>query len=193
MKDKLTTENHRDFHQRYRGTYGKYTTKDGKTILVRLTEVDSEQVTFTDARGGVYTAHANSDIEFEFFSVERMLFNTPEGVGYCCRKPARMWSRGVSSQNTSFMNLAKLSPGQVNFKLLEVMLNPEYKKYYEDYKDGKIDNVALSKRFAIVNNKLMMFDVTIGEVNKMEVKVDTLYQQEFSDFIKRNALEFKVI
>ena len=194
MKDTLTTSNHQDFRQRYRGTYGRFEVPNKEPILVRLIEVNSEEVTFEDSRGGNYHVKADSGIPFEFFSVERCLFNTPTGVMYSRRKPARQWARGVCSANTQITNLETGVNVSVNFSNIHHLASAKstYGHYTRALLTGDVSSAALSNRYAVVGGKLMMFDATIGTYEKKSVTVDPMYYQEFSDFVKRNQLEITV-
>lgn len=194
MKDTLTSLNHVDFRQRYRGTYGLFAVGDKPKILVRLVEVDRERVTFEDARGGSYHVNADSGIPFEFFAVERQLFNTPDGILYCRRRPARQWSRGVSSANTLISNLNYGREVSVNFRSIEGLFNSQqnYSSYIDLLLKGKTNWAAFNKRFAALDGNVMMFDQKIGTIEGNTVTIEPLYAQEFSDLVKRNNLDIIV-
>ncbi len=194
MKDTLTSQNSGDFRQRYRGTYGLFAVENKPKILVRLIEVDNERVTFEDARGGSYHVNADSGIPFEFFAVERQLFNTVDGILYSRRKPARQWSRGVSSANTTITNLNIGRDVSVNFKNIEGLFNSaqNYNPFVESLLKGNSQWAAFNKRFAALNGSLMMFDQKIGTFEGNVATVDPLYTQEFSDMVKRNKWEITV-
>lgn len=194
MKDTLTSQNFQDFRQRYRGTFGLYSPSEDRKILVRLTEVDSDQVIFEDARGGSYNVRANSGIPFDFFSVERQLYNNNGAVLYVHRKPARQWQRGISDANTTITNLVTGSNVSVNFLNIQSLFDAssKYRTAVEQLVAGKVKNAALSKRFAVVEGKLYMFDTPIGRYENGVATVEELYSQEFTDLVKRNNYEITI-
>jgi hypothetical protein len=190
MIDTPTSNNIADFKQRYSGVFG-WLLSEGVKKLVYISGVNSKQVTFTDAEGGNYFANINAGVEFEFAPVMRGWYNTPEGVFYMCRIPARQWKRGVCVDNTHVgaggspdYQLVGDAWNKAVFSILSVS-NP--------YKINDLQYTAYSKHFANVYGRLYLYTKPIGVVVDNHVKLASpLFRQEFMDMCRRRNLEMVI-
>lgn len=197
MKDSLTSSNFEDFRKRYEGTYGNYSHKLDKPIMVRLDTVQEGQVNFIDAKGGTYHTYADAGIPFEFYPVERRVANTPTGnVLYCTRKTATQWRRGVCDNNTSVVNLVTNRTQAVNFATLACLYEPNkaYDKALQVYLKREREGIALSDKFCLLRDVVMLYNIPIGRFNIEEktATVHSMFNQEFRDLVNRNNFPIKV-
>lgn len=194
MKDSLTSQNYRDFRQRYENTFGNFCTKEGKTLMVMLTSVGEDRVTFKDSRGVEYYAYVDSGVPFEFYPVERRLANNKDSVIFSSRKPARMWQRGVCSSNTEIKDVVTGKQLAVNFFNLKTLYNPivDYQKAYTEYVEGNRMAAALSDKFYVSKDGAYLYNMRIGDFENGTAKIVPLFKQEFGDLITRNNFPIKV-
>jgi hypothetical protein len=185
MLDTLTSRNHQDFRQRYQGTFGWFQTPPPeRKIFVQVTDVSSDQVTFTDSKNIPYIVYRDSGYVFEFLPVMKGWFNTKNNLMYLSRIPARQWHRGISSGNTTVeifnegrniavpCNMASLS--QVFEQAISV----------EDA--AKRHNFALSRYFAIAGDSLWFQNQRVGAVVEKQIVLwNKIIEQELKDTIKR--------
>jgi hypothetical protein len=191
MIDTPTSRNLADFKQRYLGVFGWFCNNTNKK-LVYISGVNSKQVTFTDAEGAQYFAHIDAGVEFEFAPVMRGWYNTPQGVFYMCRVPARQWKRGVCLDNTFISHASNPEYGYVGevwgkaaFNILDSQ---------DNYISKDTQEVAYSKHFANIRGQLFLYTKPIGTVANNKVKLATpLFKQEFLDMCRRKELELEVL
>ena len=122
MHDTFTSDNARDWQQRYGNTFG-FLIKGDDRVLVQFTDQTDEHVYFrTEPEGNAYHAKINSGIRFEFIQVDNAWFNGKSGNVYLLsRVPNRQWRRGICKMNTSIMSLSSdggLNQISVSFKVL---------------------------------------------------------------------------
>lgn len=200
MIDSLTSENHRDFGARYKGTWGYYISDlNGKT-LVKVVNVSHEEVLFCDIEGNTYKGFVDKGMLFDFIPVNKGYFNAPECVYWFERVAARQWQRGISLNNTAvsifngdIFQVAKLETA------INAVFNPKnhiasVKDSWEAYKNNSKYAVALSKHFAIGAYKVYFYKQPIGNIKGNVIFLDNdIVVQELNDSIVRNALNIKVV
>lgn len=196
MKDSLTSNNYRDFRQRYEGVFGFFSPEGKKPLLVCLFSVEESKVNFIDVLGVSYHVNVDSGIPFDFLPVERKVVNIAnDDILYACRKPARQWQRGVCSANTSITSLCfsnrRLGFG---FNLVAAVWDTTvpYTKAIDEFLTGVRKNVALDSRFSIIGEKVYLYNTSIGSYANNTLQIIPLFKQEVSDTVFRNNLKFKV-
>lgn len=194
MLDTLTSQNRADFRQRYLGTYG-YLIRDSKKILVRIEQVEEDYVEFIDEKGNPYHVNCDSGIPFEFIPVDRRLVNLPKYTIYACRRPARMWRRGVCSENTTIVNVETKRHLTVGFQTVGPVYQPENQDYigaFNSYLNGERKSAAISDRFCVLDGKVFLYDIPIGFITDSKARIHPMFKQEVSDICTRNKLPIKV-
>jgi hypothetical protein len=196
MKDSLTSNNYRDFRQRYEGVFGFFSPEGKKPLLVQLSSVEETKVNFIDVLGVNYHVNVNSGIPFDFLPIERKVVNIiGDDILYACRKPARQWQRGVCSANTSITSLCvptrRIGFG---FNLVSAVWDTPvpYSTAIEEFSYGVRKNVALDSRFSIIGDKVHLYNTPIGSYVSGTLQIIPLFKQEVSDTVFRNNLKFKV-
>lgn len=198
MRDSLTSDNSRDFIQRYVGTFGWYLDDEKKErVLVYVAGVANNQVRFTNARGAEYFAKADAGVQFEFIPVNKGWFNTTVGLYYLERHPERQWHRGIHPNNTKAFR-GNLLPQPVNFVTISTVFNHgvPLAEAFAKFKSDAAYGVALSNHFAIINADVYLFRYKIGVYDKVSgvIKLkEKLVLQELSDVIKRNRIGIEVV
>lgn len=195
MKDTLTSLNHRDFNQRYSGTYGHLLQPGKSPLLVQMTNADSSQANFIDETKSNYLCRVDSGIIFEFLPLNRRVVPTPEdGVLFITRKPARMWKRGVCPDNTYISELKSGKQQKIDFKILTVAYgNANYKESVSMFNRSMRTTCCLDDKFSLVSGKVYIYNHEIGKYNNGEITInDSLFKQELMDTIARNGYSFKV-
>lgn len=202
MLDSLTSHNVRDFSARYAGTWGFYVSDTKEKILVYVSQVTEERVSFKDTKGGTFFGLVDKGMMFEFIPVSRGFFNANNGKATFLlqRVPARQWQRGISSQNTKVFTLfpgGELKSVSVDGAIPLIFDGEQvYKTPIQEQVDHliKMNHVAaLSRHFAIADDVFMFFNVPVGKVNNKKIVLDvsTIYQ-EVSDVVRRNRLHYEV-
>jgi hypothetical protein len=196
MKEVFTSNGSRDFSQRFKGTFGFYTTPSNKKLLVQISEVSSEEIKFRDRGRQEYTALADKGHEFEFLSPVKRVFDSKGKVCVILRKAARQYQRGISANNTSIIALDGNVPLAPSFLNITAAFADEgfNQNKYKAWLEGERDQVVLSQMLAIVKDKLFLYTTEIGTVDKEKkvMTVDTLWRQEVADCIRDNNLGFAV-
>jgi hypothetical protein len=199
MQDTLTHHNATDFKSRYAGTFGWYVdsaTKD-KT-LVYVSGVSSKAVSFKDEFQRELSAVADAGVMFEFIPVNRQWrVRDDHSLFFTQRVPARMWKRGIASDNTSIQTFlaGDLQAVPVYFGSIFSLLRPQKNsvipfKLPTDWSRG----CFLSKHFVISPlRQVYFFDKVVGAlVDTTIILSDDLILQELQDLIKRNNLPLTV-
>lgn len=196
MRDSFTSSNSDDFRQRYVGTYGRYTLDSGKKITVSITEMDSNTLYFEDLAGAQFSTKVNSGVEFEFYPVNKILKNYRDTILYSTRRPARQWQRGMSSANTTVIDIGR---GEVKLtsKIADILLDPgvdNYVEIYNQYLGGYRKNFLISDKFCVDNQgQVCVYALRIGEYSEGTLKVVPLFIQEVRDAVRRANLQLKVV
>jgi hypothetical protein len=196
MQDTLTSANWRDFHQRYRSTFGWLLNK-GKETPVFIRDVSETTVTFQSLHGEEYFAYADKEVTFKFLPLKRRITIGGDGTVYSIsRRPARQWRRGVCSDNTYIYRLSSSGPtGQrVDIATVKNIIAGQ------DYKlDPKGNVVKLSDQFVIVGSLLYLYEYFIGQLNAPTGEISFIdpkykqFTQELRDVIRDNKLNYKVV
>lgn len=194
MKDTYTSENGRDFRQRYSGTFGKYTTGSGKTITVYVDELTDDEVLFNDVNGAQMSARINSGVEFEFYPLNRRLTDYNGTIVYSCRKPERQWHRGVCSNNTRIIDLSRARDITVGHAVVDAIYNSKQDplETYNQYVKGTRKNFLLSDKFAVVTAHLYLYSTIVGDFDGTQLNVESLFAQEVKDALSRSNINLKV-
>lgn len=203
MLDSLTSHNVRDFNSRYSGTWGFYIKDNKEKVLVYVSKVTDERVTFKDTQGGVFFGLVDKGMMFEFIPVTRGFFNAGDtkGTFLLQRIPARQWQRGISGSNTkAHMLLATSELKSVPIDaVIPLVFEGEQKQKTPtqeqvDHLLEKHGAAALSRHFAISGEDFWFFQTRVGKIiNKKKIVLDvpTIYQ-EVSDLVRRNRLHYEV-
>lgn len=175
-----------DFSQRHRDTYGWY-----NGHLVYISEVTANEIVFDDVncRQVTYTAKVDHAPVFTFLPVERgWVYSAIHGPMYMSRQPLKQYKRGISSQNTVFMNKHRQIVDVSHDLIASIFLCPE----------GLIDTSKeeiLSKHFFVDwEIKTLYFNnLTVGVAGKpfLLLKHEIL-KQELGDIVRRKNLPYKV-
>lgn len=198
MIDTPTTANLQDFKQRYSGVLGWYISEEDKSkILVTVSNVSNERVTFRDQHGGTYYAFVNGGVRFEFLPVEKSWRNTEDACFFLYRIPARQWKRGICADNTSITSASTLlgmwnTDGERTwadriFKIFS--FNNTYREEVLKFLEGKRTTVAISPHFAILSNHIFLHNINIGTYkNNVITLTDGMLLQELTDTIRRMGI-----
>lgn len=188
MHEEFTGLGSRDFRQRYTGSYGWYTTPGGKRVMVLMDVINDHEASFQDRQGNKYRANADTGVSFEFIPITKKLFIHDKRLLLITRTPARMWARGINTQNTAIRDVVKQSGVGLSFE--RIVATMEEERYQED---GEIK--LLSNLFAIGDNVVYIYDKEIGEwsAKTQTIKLhDKLFYQEIVDLVKKLGKPWKV-
>lgn len=190
MREEFKHEVYRDFSQRYANTIGWYIGENDKKLLVRVTKVGDSVMSFQDKSGFTYAANADKGNIFEFEPLERGCYNY--GKDDCVvflRKPARMWKRGICSENTDIISMTRRMRLPMDLKIIEDILLPTTKRAIT-----RDNNVAFSKFFMRMSNIIYLYDRPIGKQEGGAIVLyDNLFQQEVTDMVRNLSLGLSVV
>lgn len=196
MKDTYTSDNSRDFRQRYAGTYGRLTTPTGKKITVYVEDMDDNEVRCLTAEGAQISARVNAGVEFEFYPLNRRLTDHQGSILYSERKAARQYQRGVCLGNTYIVNMSKMKEVRLDHGIVDAIYNQEQNpaETFSDYVKGTRNSFLLSNMFAVIEDKLYLYSKVVGNYKKATatLSVIPLFCQEVKDAISRNNLATKM-
>lgn len=200
MLDSYKTDSAKDFKQRYHGSFGYYKVPEtGRKVLVYIAEINAEGVTFQDKHQTVYKAMPDAGVEFEFIPVTKKLFVHKDELFLVQRRPARMWSRGISAQNTSIYKVTTGGIKTVGFNYIEASLDEDKNTVLQNVKEmenGKRNTCLLSPNFGAQQGQIFVYDDIIGTFlpDRREIRLDeTLFRQEITDLVVRHQLPYKVL
>lgn len=196
MREEFTSENRRDFAQKYAKTFGWYATESGKRILVQIGDVGDYEVPFKDGLGNPYSARANKGVMFEFLQLNRGLYNRrTDDVVYASRSPQRQYQRGISTTNTKLYSMKSLAPLGITFDVLEEVSSPmPVGGLVTQFLSGKRTCVALSEQLAFVGESVYLYDNCIGSVKNGKITLETdTFHQEVLDMVARHALPLEIV
>lgn len=192
MKATLTSINHRDFSQRYGGTFGWLLKDDGNKKLVKVDHVNEDFVEFTDSSGLPFRAMADKGVHFEFIPVDKGWYLGKSNTLYFMyRIPARQWKRGIHPDNTRIASAAKVDYGQkIDLPLLEDIFVPGM----DNWRKMPKPPMALNEFFAIdKDNNLWFYNKKIGKLVENVLKLNNeLFYQEVLDAVRRKDYNFTV-
>lgn len=209
MLEKFFSNTARDYHQRYEGTYGFFTSDSNVRKLVRLARVvtddDRPFIDFVDDTGASYRLLADSDRGFEFIPPKSAWYNTSGGAAYVQRMAQRQWTRGVSRRNTQIFSLngGELRPVPVDFPYLTEIYAVDTKTDVNTLRKSGLSfaltaDIAVdpkTKVLYVLNQPIGQFTETKGDVNIFNVKLEdkSLWQTEILDAFKRNNLKAEIV
>jgi len=189
MKDTFTSDNRRDFHQRYNHCFAWFIPDSGDKRLVYITRVNEDNVRFTTEEGMDYTAYADQGITWEFTQLERGWYASSNGQAhYVSRIPQKQYSRGISNANTSAYTLADriLRNVDVSFNVV--------KDVCSSLSSTEDNIVVLSKHFAMNTKDVYMYDKIVGSRKKNIITmINPVFQQEMIDAVKRSGKQYEVV
>lgn len=158
MRDTLTSENRRDFSQRYSHSYGYYINDKGVKTPVYIGDVDEEAAYFKTLDGLDFTAYCNGGVNFEFAQISKRIWLGIDGnLYYTHRIPARQWQRGISESNTGawILTPAGVVSTGVNMQVMRNIL-------MENPLRTIGSNTLLSDQFAIAGSSVYLYNMLIG-------------------------------
>lgn len=196
MIEEFTLRGASDFSQRYRHTFGWYLQDSGDKILVKVDEVRSDKLHFSDEVGIPYVAYADKGNRFEFLPVERATYNTQTyGPVATERIPARQYKRGICTANTQITvihgGLSTITP---DFDILtEIFASPLPDAAYIPALKNK--GLAVGNLFILSGEAVRLYHSPIGSYkqqgSRLAITLTTpLFQQELSDALAKLPLEF---
>ena len=184
--EEFTSVASRDFRQRYQNTYGYFTTDAGKRLLVYLSTVKDHESEFCDADGITYRALADKGVFFEFIPLERRLFVHKDTLKLACRRPARQWSRGICSANSTITGVAYGSQHEVDFDVVTA-----YDSNKHGWKDAKA--FTLNNMIGVDNNTIFLYNTAIGTLQDEVARLTTsMFVQEAIDTFKASGRDIRV-
>lgn len=195
MKEVFTSSGYSDFKQRYANTYGWYEKEDKSQILVNVASVDADRVVFRDDKGIDYFAYADFGNVFTFLPVQRGLYWYEGSIIYMSRLPARQYKRGICDNNTSIFDMHKQYAVAVDYHLLKTIFGKQENPSLEKFKTTYTGDVLFNKTFAIIGEKVFLYNIVIGTYNtsKKEITLEnSLFQQELQDVMRINQLDIIV-
>lgn len=190
MLDTLTSENWRDFSQRYKGTYGWYSPEKGTKIPVFISEVAQDHLKFVGLDNREFEARADKGVAFQFAPLNRRIHVGNDGHAYVvCRRPARQYRRGICGDNTFIYRLtaAGVKSMPISTATMKILLAEE---------GMKVSNgVKLSNAFCLVGPAFYAYEQLIGAFADNSITLNPrakLLIQEVKDAIRDSSLNFKV-
>lgn len=200
MLEEFTTNNARDFKQRYQGSFGTFLAESGK-VLVRIDGVSDARVDFVGAKGEPYFVRPDSGYNFEFLPGTKKVFEHPNDndLLLVTRIPARQWHRGIHRDNTRFLSLLGNGNYPVDFPLLESMVKEPRKPLdvrLKQYMSGGSNYAQINSMFSFVDRNVLVYDQRIGRINPADGKItlsSALLRAELIDALQPSTLDFKVV
>lgn len=199
MLETFQSETSRDFRQRYQGSYGYYTVPEtNKRLMVYMEEVGDTYTTFVDENRSVYKANVDTGVIFEFIPISKKLFTHNDGLYLVQRKPARQWTRGITSSNTSIEVVGVGNGRALSFEFVEAAFASEPENVLQNV--NALENrlrktVALSNTFGVIGTELYVYAELIGSFipERKEIVLDTpIFRQELLDLVQRLGIPYKV-
>ena len=193
MLDTLTSENYRDFSQRYRNTFGWLVNKN-KEIPIYIREVSDTTVAFQSLTGEEYFAYADKEVIFKFMPLKRRITIGVDGAAYVVsRHPARQWRRGVCADNTRLYKLQMDGPRSIRVDVATInnLIAADNPKTLPNV-------VKLSDQFAVVGSIVYLYEYLIGTFNATthDIVVEKKYLnfvQELRDAIRNSGLNYRIL
>ncbi len=181
-----------DFRQRYRGVFGWFTTESDKRVLVQVTDVGENKMSFCDQDSTEYFAYSDKGARFTFIPVERRVFMYNDLPCIAMRKPARQYRRGIHHDNTEFRYITADIRTDVVFSAIE---SYENRKHLEELWPNQSVG-TLSDQIAVYYGKVYVYDTCVADFDainncyKMRLPV---FKQELIDILKKYNVESKVV
>ena len=200
MRDTLTSGWTDDFRKRYAGSYGWYE-GNGKTLLVKVLEVESEYMTFEDVKGIEYKAYTDSGVIFNFLPVTRGWYTGTDGkCYYMCRIPAKQWCRGINNSNTfigkyqQYYNRICATSWGLNtlINIFDNKVDAAFtKNQIKSFLEGEVKSCVASRFFMFNNKDVYFLNQLVGTIDKntKTIQLSTpLIEQELKDLMVRNNI-----
>ena len=198
MIDSLTSENHRDFHARYTGTWGFFLTDTNRKVLVQVSHADHMSVRFHDVDGAEYVGYVDKGMRFEFIPINKGYFNGIDRTYWMARHPARQWHRGIHENNTicSMVTVkGDLRETSLRLALPEIFSEEHHvpvRDVFAQFSAKNRSTVALSKHFMLTESSCWLYRHQVGTREGDLLTVDKLVAQELRDTIRRENLPLRV-
>lgn len=161
--------------------------ESGRRVLVKMNTVDDKAVLFSDEDGIGYHANADEGVEFEFIPVTKRLFVHKDTLCLVQRQPARMWARGINSQNTNVQYVSSRYNPNLSFPIIKAAFLEDH-----DLQLGKKAYV-LSDAFGVDDGILYVYNSKIGTMNAEAIRLDsTLFKQEVLDLLRQHRITREV-
>lgn len=197
MLETFQSDHSRDFRQRYAGSFGYYKDDNKRKIFVLISNVGDLEVSFVDEKENVYSARADSGIEFEFIPVKKKLFVHRDELLYIRRRPARMWARGINPQNTEVSNVLVGKDQTLNFAKVVAYLKTcvDVKLNIQKLEEKNVSAVVLSDLFGTTNGSLYLYDKVVGDFRpdtREIVVTEPLFHQEIEDLVAKTEIPYRV-
>ena len=200
MLETFDSAHSRDFRQRYSGSFGYYTVPETrKRILVQMEQVDEVTAGFRDARGAMYSAKADTGVEFEFILLSKRLFIMDKCLYLVRRKPARQWSRGCHNGNTTVMRVHTGRDTKLTFASVAAGFDSTPIDGYASVtalERKEAEAALLSPMFGVEGSVLYLYDHAIGSfmADRKEIVVEErMFKQEVEDLVARLGLNYRVL
>lgn len=192
MKAEFLSDGWRDFHQRYRNTFGWFERKDGHPVLVKLTHIGEVSLEFTDESGFKYSAFADKGNFFTFLPVTKGCYLYDNKVVTVERIPARQWRRGICEDNTAISDiLGNYYP--IDFQVIKAIFTGQNVSV-EQYKEAKKLPVLLNNQFHIEEMGMYLYNRRIGDFGGDTIILnEPLFKQELEDLMKQHQLPIRVV
>jgi len=197
MIEEITRANREEFSRRYQGTYGFLTSDSGKKQIVTVAEVGS---VYTEVHGidrTPYRLNNDTGCTLEFTQVPSQWFQPDDDhIVYVCRRPERMWKRGICPDNTNMFvpNKGKLEMISVKADRVSQIFHPD--KDVEAFDDiTKIKCGLWSRLIAWADTTVFVKDVPVGTVDherKLVMLDKVQFQQEVRDALVRSNSDYSV-
>ena len=182
---KWTPQNTEDIKRYYKDSILRF---DGNKIL-KLTAVDTEELTLIDKNGNEEFIYLNEDYPFEFNTnlPHKSIFAYKKTVAYLYRIPARQYKRGICGDNCKFLvyELGSLSwKGTIDtWGLVEAYTDKQdWVPLSLAVKNATSKGVisAVTNRFSVAPNYIYCDNVMIGVVDSpSSITVKSLFKPEF--------------
>ena len=183
--EEFTSGGARDFRQRYLEVYGFFPV-DKREVLVRVTEVNDNRMSFVDERGIQYSAYADKGVFFRFIPVTKRLFIHNDNLYLAFRKPARQYKRGITYENTTFVSMSG-GNADVDF---ETVLSYNNSRQVRSAKNCKI----LTDFLGVYEGSLFLYNQVIGTINDKTAYLSIpIFRQEVLDALRINGMKQEVI
>lgn len=194
MKVLYTSEGVHDFSQRYEGTFGWIDRANASSLMVKLTSVTPNTLTFQDKKNIEYYARADRDVWFSFLPVKKGSYLFHDEIVVVERRPARQWKRGICEENTTIRKLSgEFLP--VSFEILQEVFDPSPNYTVQKFRDdGDGGCVLLNNQFSIYKDFVYLYSVLIGRYERGTITLDNdVFLQEIKDICRDKNLSLEVV
>jgi len=192
MKTEFLSDGWRDFHQRYKDTFGWFEREGKPSVLVKLVSIEAHGLEFVDEQGFRYNAYPDKGNFFTFLPVVKGCYLFGDKVVTVERIPARQWRRGICNDNTSITNTAGYFYS-VDFPIIKAIFTGQ-NNTIERYKLAKQLPVLLNSQFHIEHEGVFVYNKRIGNFGDDTIILDdSVFSQELGDLMKQHQLPIRVV